>query len=166
MRKQALLCLFVAVVFATYSVYGVTLTYASPKTAVVEVKTGALTGKITNMDEAPLSGKSIRILDATGKEKYQAVSNKEGNYSIKDIASGTYTLVIADFQKVSIVVKPDASNFLINAMVPETAKPYAGGAIGDMSTALGVAITGGVVLISTAIYGITQYDSDTSGLSD
>ena len=165
MKKQALLCLFVAVAFATYSVYGVTMSYAGPKTAVVEVKTGTLTGKITDMDEAPLSGKTVKILDNMGKEKYNTTSNKQGEYTIKDLVAGTYTLIIADSQKIAIVVKADASNSLLNAMVPVSAKPYAGGSIGSLSTPLIVAITGGVVLVGVAAYGISEYDSDTDDVS-
>ncbi len=165
MRKQAILCLFVAIAFASYSVYGVTMSYAAPKTAVVEVKTGTLAGKITDMDEAPIAGKSIKILDATGKEKYKATSNKQGKYTIKDIVAGTYTLIIADSQKISLVVKSDASNFLLNAMIPGEAKTYTAGSIGNLSTPLIVAIAGGVVLVGVAGYGISEYDSDTDSVS-
>ncbi len=161
MSKRAMLCLFTAIAFATYAVSGVPLSFAGPKASIVEVKTGTLTGKITDMEEAPLAGKTVKVLDATGKVKHAATSNKAGEYAIKGLVAGTYILIVAESQKVTLVVKPDSSNTLLNAMVPANAPAYTAGQIGGLSTPLIVAIAGGCVLVGTAAYGISSYDSDT-----
>lgn len=157
MRKRAMLCLITAIAFATYSVWGVSMSYAAPKTAVVEVKPGTLTGKVTDMDEKPLAGKTIKVVDALGAVKYKALTAEDGTYSVADLKPGTYTLIMADSQKVSLVVTAESTNTIVNAMLPANLKPYAAGAIGAPVI---VAIAGGVILVGVAVYGITQYDSD------
>jgi len=159
MNRRAILCLVMAVAFATFSVQSASLVFATSKAAVIEVKTGALTGKVTSMDEKPLAGVSLKILDAVGTVKHSATTNNEGKYEIAALATGTYTLTVADSQKISLVVKPDANSTVVNAMLPSTTKPYAAGAA--LNTPLVVAIAGGVVLIGVAAYGISEYDSDT-----
>ena len=158
MRKRAMLCLITAIVFATYSVAGLPMSYAGTKAAVVEVKTGTLTGKITDMEETPLAGQTVKVLDAVGTVKYSATSNKKGEYSIKGLEVGTYTLIMAESQKVTLIVKDDSTNTLLNAMLPAKSQAYAAGQLG---APLIVAIVGGCVLVGVAAYGISSYDSDT-----
>jgi len=145
--------------FFTYSVCGLTLSYAAPRNAVVEVKTGALTGKLTDMDEKPLSGKTVKILDTMGKLKYSATTGQDGKYAIENLSAGTYTMVVADSQKVTLLVKASSSNQIINAMLPKTTKPYGAGAIAGLGAPLVVAIAGGLILVGVATYGIVEYDS-------
>jgi len=153
-----MLCLITAIAFATYSVAGLPMSYAGTKAAVVEAKTGTLTGKITDMEEAPLAGKSVKVLDAAGEVKYSATSNKKGEYSLKGLVAGTYTLIMAESQKVTLIVKDDSTNSLLNAMVPGNSQAYAAGQLG---APLIIAIVGGCVLVGVAAYGISSYDSDT-----
>jgi len=160
MKKRAIVCLVMAIAFATYTVNSATMALATPKAAVVEVKTGTLTGQVTSMEEKALAGVSIKILDAMGKLKHSATTDTNGKYEIAGLAAGTYTLTIADSQKVSLVVKSDANNTILNAMLPSTTKAYAAGDIAGLSDPLIVAIAGGVVLIGVAAFGISQYDSD------
>jgi hypothetical protein len=160
MRRRALLSLLTAVAFATYSVYGLSLSYAAQKTAVVEVKPGVLTGKVMDLDEKPLAGKAVKILDAMGKAKYATTTGKDGTYTIDSLAAGTYTMVVADMQKVSLVVKSSSNNSVVNAMVPTTTEPYTAGAAG-LSAPLIVAIAGGVLLVGFAAWQISDSDSDT-----
>lgn len=160
MRGRALLALVTAVAFATYSVYGLSVCYAAPKAAVVEVKPGVLSGKIMDMDEKPLEGKSVKILDAMGKVKYTTATDKEGMYTIDNLAAGTYTMVLADVQKVSLVVKSDSNNTVVNAMVPMTTGTYNAGTSG-LSAPVIVAIAGGVLLVGFGIWKIIDHDSDT-----
>jgi len=161
MKKRAIVCLLMAIAFATYTVNSATMALATPKAAVVEVKTGTLTGQVTSMEEKALAGVSIKILDAMGKLKHSATTDTNGKYEIAGLAAGTYTLTIADSQKVSLVVKSDANNTIVNAMLPSTTKSYAAGAIAGLGIPLIVAITGGVVLVGVAAYGVSEYDSDT-----
>jgi len=149
------------VAFATYSVFGLSASYAAPKAAVVEVKPGGLTGKIMDLDEKPLEGKSVKILDATGKAKHTTTTGKDGTYRIDNLAAGTYTMVLADMQKVSLVVKSSSNNTVVNAMVPTTTEPYTAGAKGGLNAPLIVAIAGGVLLIAFAAWMIADQDSDT-----
>ena len=162
MRRQAVLCLVTAMAFFTYSVCGLTMSYAAPKATVVEVKPGTMTGKVTDMDEKPLEGVSMKLLDSMGKVKYSASTAKDGTYSIEGIVAGSYSLIIADTQKVSLVVKPGSKNTLVNAMLPTATEPYAAGDIAGLSTPLIIAIAGGCVIIGVAIYGIVEYDSSST----
>jgi hypothetical protein len=161
MRGRALLSLLTAVAFATYSVFGLSSAYAAPKNAVVEVKPGGLTGKIMDLDENPVEGKSVKILDAMGKTKYETTTGKDGTYSIEDLAAGSYTMIVADMQKVSLVVKSSSNNTVVNAMVSATNEPYTAGSIGGLSTPLIVAIAGGVILIGVAAWQISEHEADT-----
>jgi hypothetical protein len=161
MRRRALFSLLTAVAFATYSVYGLSLSYAAPKTAVVEVKPGVLTGKVMDLDEKPLAGKSVKILDAMGKAKYVTTTGTDGMYTIESLAAGTYTMVVADMQKVSLVVKSSSNNTVVNAMVPTTTEPYAAGDVGGLSAPLIVAIAGGVLLVGFAAWKISDSDDNT-----
>jgi len=61
MRGRALFSLLTAVAFATYSVFGLSASYAAPNAGVVEVKPGVLTGKIMDLDEKPVEGKSVKM---------------------------------------------------------------------------------------------------------
>lgn len=160
MRGRALLSLLTAVAFATYSVYGLSVCYAAPKAAVVEVKPGVLTGKIMDLDEKPMEGKTVKILDAMGKVKYTTATDKEGMYTIDNLAVGTYTIVVANVQKVSLVVTSDSNNTVVNAMVPMTTGTYEAGA-GGLSTPLIVAIAGGVLLVGFAGWKIIDHNTDT-----
>ncbi len=161
MRGRALFSLLTAVAFATYSVFGVSASYAAPKAGVVEVKPGTLTGKIMDLDEKPVEGKSVKILDAMGKAKHATTTGKDGTYTIDNLAAGTYTMVLAERQKVSLVVKSSSNNTVVNAMVPTTTEPYAAGARGGLSTPLIIAIAGGVLLIGFGIYKIVDNNSGT-----
>lgn len=161
MRGRALFSLLIAVAFATYSVFGLSSSYAAPKAAVVEVKPGVLTGKIMDLDEKPLEGKTVKILDAMGEAKYTTTTGKDGTYTIDNLAAGTYTMVLADMQKVSLVVKPTSNNTVVNAMVSITTEPYSAGAGGGLSAPLIVAIAGGVLLIAFSAWKIADHDSDT-----
>jgi len=156
MRGPALLSLLTAVDFATYSVFGLSTSYAAPKAGVVEVKPGVLTGKIMDLDEKPVEGKSVKILDAMGKAKHATTTGKDGTYAIDNLAAGTYTMVLADMQKVSLVVKSSSNNTVVNAMVPTTTEPYSAGKKGGLSAPLIVAIAGGVLLIGFGIYKIVD----------
>ena len=161
MRGRALISLLTAVAFASYSVFAASVSYAAPKAAVVEVKPGVLTGKIMNMDEQPVEGQSVKILDAVGKAKYTATTAKDGTYAIDNLVAGTYTMVIAGMQKISLVVKSSSNNTVVNAMVPTTKEPYTAGAVGGLSAPLIVAIAGGVLLVGFAAWKIADHDSDT-----
>jgi len=161
MRRRALLCLVTAMAFFTYSVCGLTMSYAAPRTAMVEVKPGTLTGKLTDMDEKPLAGKTVKVLDSMGKIKYSATTGEEGTYAIENLASGTYSMIVADSQKVTLLVKSSANSTVINAMLPKTTKPYGAGAGASLGAPLIVAIAGGCVLVGVASYGIASYDSKT-----
>lgn len=161
MRRRALLCLVTAMAFFTYSVCGLTLSYAAPRSVVVEVKTGTLTGKLTDMDEKPLQGKTVKILDSMGKVKYSATTGQDGDYAFESLSAGTYTMVVADSQKVTLLVKESANNHVVNAMLPRTTKPYGAGAVAGLGAPLVVAIAGGCVLVGVAAYGIASYDSKT-----
>ncbi len=161
MRGRALLSLLTAVAFATYSVFGLSSSYAAPKSAVVEVKPGVLTGKVMDLDEQPVEGKSVKILDAAGKAKYVTTTGKDGAYTIDNLAAGTYTLILADMQKVALVVKPSSNNTVVNAMVPTTTEPYTAGAGAGLSAPLIVAIAGGVLLIAFSVWQINKHESDT-----
>ena len=160
MRGRALLSLLTAVAFATYSVFGLSASYAAPKAGVVEVKPGVLTGKIMDLDEKPVEGKSVKILDAMGKAKHATTTAKDGAYTIDNLAEGTYTMVLADMQKVSLVVKSSSNNTVVNAMVPTTTEPYVAGEGGGLSAPLIVAIAGGVLLIGFGVYKVSDHDSD------
>jgi hypothetical protein len=127
---------------------------------VVEVKPGVLTGKIMDLDEKPMEGKSVKILDAAGKAKYETATGKGGSYTIENLAAGTYTMILADMQKVSLVVKSSSNNTVVNAMVPTTTEPYVAGAGSGLSVPLIVAITGGVLLIGFAAWKIADHESD------
>ncbi len=161
MRRRALISLLTAMAFASYSVFGVSSSYSSQKAAVVEVKPGVLTGKIMDLDENPMSGKSVKILDAVGKAKYTTTTGKDGTYTINNLTAGTYTMVVADMQKVSLEVKASSNNTVVNAMVPATTQPYAAGAGGGLSAPLIVAIAGGVLLVGFAAWKIADHDTDT-----
>jgi len=161
MRRRSVLCVVTAMAFLTYSVFGLGMSYAEPKAAVVEVKAGTMTGKVTNMDEAPLAGKTVKVLDTLGSLKYSATTNQEGNYAIENLAAGTYTLIVADAQKVTLLVKADSKNSTVNAMLPVSSQPYGAGAAAGISAPLIVAIAGGCVLVGVAAYGIASYDSKT-----
>ena len=157
MRRRALFSLLTAVAFATYSVFGLSASYAAPKAGVVEVKPGVLTGKIMDLDERPVEGKSVKILDAMGKAKHATTTGKDGTYTIDNLAAGTYTMVLADMQKVSLVVKSSSNNTVVNAMVPTTTEPYTAGAEGGLSTPLIVAIAGVVLLVGGMTYLIVDH---------
>ena len=159
MNKRALLCLVTAMAFLTYTVGGLTMSYAAPKTAVVEVGPGTITGKITDFDEKPLEGKSVKILDSMGKVKFSAVSDKDGMYSIENLTAGIYTVVMANSMKATLLVKPGSENTLINAMVPITTQPYSAGGDAGISSSMVVAIAMGCVMVGVAAYGIAAYDS-------
>jgi len=161
MKRRSVLCVVTAMAFLTYSVFGLSMSYAEPRVAVVEVKAGTMTGKITNMDEKPLAGKTVKVLDTLGAVKYSATTGQEGTYAIANLVSGTYTLIMADTQKVTLLVKPDAKNTMINAMVPVSSQPYQAGAAAGIAAPLIVAIAGGCVLVGVAAYGIASYDSKT-----
>ncbi len=161
MRGRALFSLMTAVAFATYSVFGLSTGYAAQKAAWVEVKPGVLTGKIMDLDEKPMEGRSVKILNAEGKAKHATTTGEDGTYRIENLAAGTYTMVLADMQKVSLLVKSSSNNTVVNAMVPTTAEPYAAGAEGGLSAPLIVAITGGLLLIGYGAYQIADDDSDT-----
>ena len=161
MRGRALFSLLTAVAFATYSVFGLSASYAAQKAGVVEVKPGVLTGKIMDLDEKPVEGKSVKILDAMGKTKYTTTTGKDGTYRIDNLAAGTYTMVLADMQKVSLVVKSSSNNTVVNAMIPTTTEPYAAGKRDRLSAPLIIAIAGGVLLIGFGAYMIADHDSDT-----
>jgi hypothetical protein len=160
MRGRTLISLLTAVAFATYSVFGLSASYAAQKAAVVEVKPGVLTGRIMDLDENPVEGKSVKILDAMGKAKHTTMTGKDGAYRIDNLAAGTYTMVVADMQKVSLVVKSSSNNTVVNAMVSTTTEPYSAGA-GGLNAPLIVAIAGGVLLIGLAAWRISEHDSDT-----
>ena len=125
----------------------------------VEVKPGVLTGKIMDLDEKPVEGKSVKILDAMGKAKHATTTGKDGMYTIDNLAAGTYTMVLADMQKVSLVVKSSSNNTVVNAMIPTTTEPYAAGARGGLSAPLIIAIAGGVLLIGFAAYKIVDHET-------
>jgi|GEM_PF-1472925 len=161
MRGRALLSLMTAVAFATYSVFGLSASYAAPKAGVVEVKPGVLTGKIMDLDEKPVEGKTVKILDAMGKTKHTTTTGKDGTYAIDNLAAGTYTMVVADMQKVSLVVKSSSNNTVVNAMVSTTTEPYSAGSGNGLSAPLIVAIAGGVLLIGFAAWKIADHDSET-----
>jgi hypothetical protein len=160
MRGRVLISLLTAVAFATYSVYGLSLSYAAPKAAVVEVKPGVLTGKIMDMEEKPLEGKSVKVIDAMGKTKHAATTDKDGMYTMDNLAAGTYTMVLANVQKVALVVKPGSNNTVVNAMIPAVKKPYTAGG-GGLSAPLIVAIAGGVLLVGGAAWKISDFSKDT-----
>jgi len=160
MRGRAILSLLTAVAFATYSVYGLGMCYAAQKSAVVEVKPGVLSGKIMDLDEKPMEGKTVKILDTMGKVKYAAATDKEGKYSIENLAEGTYTMIVADVQKVSLLVKSDSKNTVVNAMVPMTTGSYDAGAAGGLSIPLIVATAAGVLLVGFGIYKIVDHNDD------
>ena len=161
MRTRSAVCLVTAIAFLTYSVFGFTVSYAEPRAVTVEVKPGTMTGKIMNIEEKPLAGKTVKVLDATGAVKYSAVSADNGTYAINELAVGTYTLIMADTQKVTLRVKSDSGSSVINAMLPVSSKPYAAGAAAGLTAPLIVAIAGGAVLVGVASYGIASYDSKT-----
>ena len=154
MRGRALFSLLTAVAFATYSVFGLSASYAASNAGVVEVKPGVLTGKIMDLDEKPVEGKSVKILDAMGKAKHATTTGKDGTYTIDNLAAGTYTMVLADMQKVSLVVKSSSNNTVVNAMVPTTREPYTAGERGGLSAPLIVAIAGGVLSLAPDVPGI------------
>ncbi len=160
MRGRASISLLTAVAFATYSVFALSASYAASKAAVVEVKPGVLTGKIMNMDEQPMAGQSVKVLDAVGKAEYTATTSEDGTYSIDNLAAGTYTMVIAGMQKIALVVKSSSNNTVVNAMVPTSMEPYTAGAAGGLSAPLIVAIAGGVLLVGFAAWQIADHDSD------
>ena len=159
MRGRVLISLLTAVAFATYSVYGLGLSYAAPKAAVVEVKPGVLTGKVMDMDEKPLEGKSVKILDTLGKTKHAATTDKDGMYTIDNLAGGNYTMVVANVQKVALVVKSGSKNTVVNAMIPALTETYTAGA-GGLSAPLIVAIGAGVLLVAFAGWKIADFNAD------
>jgi len=159
MKGRVLISLLTAVAFATYSVYGLSLSYAAQKASVVEVKPGVLTGKIMDMDEKPLEGKSVKILDAMGKTKHEVTTDKDGMYTIDNLAGGNYTMVVANVQKVALVVKSGSKNTVVNAMIPALTEPYTAGA-GGLSAPLIVAIGAGVLLVAFAGWKIADFNAD------
>jgi hypothetical protein len=68
-------------------------------------------------------------------------------------------MVLANVQKVALVVKAGSNNTVVNAMVPAVTKPYTAGA-GGLSAPLIVAIAGGVLLVGFAGYKIADFNSD------
>ncbi len=101
------------------------------------------------------------IMDVMGKVKYSAFTDEQGSYAIKDVLSGTYSLIIADSQEITLEVKQRAAKKTINVMLPQNARLYTSGSIGSFSTPILFAVGGGVVLVAASVYGISQYDSDT-----
>jgi len=164
-KKHAIMYFVVAMVFAAWSVMATNPAFSAPKVATVEVKAGTIKGLVTDLNEKPLQGKAIKILDVADKVKYSAITGKDGKYTITGIESGTYTMIIANSQKVTLLVKPDASNEIINVMLPAGTRPYSAGADDDkgISTPLVAGIVGGVVLIGVTTYGIMEWDSDEHG---
>jgi hypothetical protein len=102
----------------------------------------------------------VKILDAVGKVKHTVTTGKDGMYTIDNLSAGTYTMVVANVQKVSLVVKSGSNNTVVNAMIPAVTEPYTAGAGGGLSAPLIVAIAGGVLLVGFAAWKIADFNSD------
>ncbi len=160
MRRNSVLCFLITVMFFCTIVLGQSMLYAAENSAKVEISSGFLTGIVTDMDKKALSNIPIMIMDVMGKVKYSAFTDEQGSYAIKDVVSGTYSLIIADSQEITLEVKQRAGKKTINVMLPQNAQLYTSGSIGSFSTPILFAVGGGVVLVAASVYGISQYDSD------
>ncbi len=161
MRKICAVCLIYILMFCIIFFFGQAKSYAVDKNTKVDIRSGLLTGKVSDMDKKPLPNISIKIIDFMGKVKYSALTDKQGTYAVKDILAGTYLLTIANKQKILLNVNQDAGTGKIYIMLPKSAPSYASGSISTLSTPLLVTIVGGVVLVGASFYGISKYDSGT-----
>ena len=96
MANRANLCLFVLLAFA-----------ASPRLAAQTVRTGSITGTVTDESKAALPGVTVTVTSsALQVPQLVEVTNARGEYEIKDLPPGTYQLVfeVTGFGK---VVRPD-----------------------------------------------------------
>lgn len=57
----------------------------------------------------------------------EAEDVKRKKRAVDNLVEGTYTMVLADMQRVSLVVKSSSNNTVVNATVPTTKEPYAAG---------------------------------------
>lgn len=65
---------------------------AAPKAAVVGLRTGhaSLTGRVVNAADKPLAGANVEVFGAASK----TVTDSNGNFSLRNLPSGTQTLVV------------------------------------------------------------------------
>lgn len=89
-------------------------------------QTGSITGQVYDSLGAVVSGATVIAVDSNAKEK-SVTSNKEGAFSIKGLAPGTYTVrVVAPsfglYENTEVVVKPGEEEELTVALSVESIK--------------------------------------------
>jgi hypothetical protein len=66
---------------------------------------GTLTGTITDPYGAVVPGAQLKLQNMVGRKVYETTSNVDGNFTLKDISSGTYSLLISasGFKKYRVI---------------------------------------------------------------
>jgi hypothetical protein len=132
---------------------------AAPIGEPLVLKAGPLKGAVTYTSGRPVANATVKVLGKDGATVAKGLTDKAGQFSLKSLDAGTYTLNVGGKYDLPLVLKAEAAASEMKVVVPEKTAAAAGAAGGLTMTHV---IVGGVVVAVIAGVAIAASDSDGS----
>ncbi len=124
----------------------------------VFAKPGTLEGTALTSDLDPVVGVELKVIDADGNVLASAVTDENGKFSLPDLNSGQYRLLVGEDIELNLTVSETSMVTNLRMVLPEGAKVGAAGvaaAGGGLSFiqigAIGLAVVGGGFGVAYAV---------------